>query len=92
MDKTLAKNYARDGLLWLARNKKYLEAFLLSSGTNILDLRIRSNDTEFLAFVLDFFMTSDELILNFCSDFNINPEDIEKARSTLSEQDIQYWT
>lgn len=92
MDKQTARGFATDGLLWLARNKNYLEAFLIASGTTILDLRIRSNDTEFLVFVLDFLMTSDELICNLCSNLNIEPEIIQQAHYALSNQGLRDWT
>ena len=92
MDKETAKGYASDGLLWLAKNKNYLEAFLIVSGTAIQDLRIRSNDTEFLVFVLDFLMTSDELIRNLCSSLNIDPETLRQAQYALSDQGIREWT
>ena len=92
MDRETASGYASDGLLWLARNKNYLEAFLITSGTTIHDLRIRSNDTEFLVFVLDFLMTSDELICKLCSDLNIEPQTIQQAQYALFDQGIREWT
>ena len=92
MDTKTAKDYASDGLLWLTRNQRYLEAFLVSSGTTVKSLRSRSDDTEFLSFVLDFFMTSDELILNLCRDLDIEPENIQRARHALSNKDLSDWT
>ena len=91
MDKETAKGYARDGLLWLATNEHYLVAFLSASGATIHDLRIRSNDTEFLVSIIEFFMTSDELISNLSSDLHIDPKTIKQAQHVLSDPGISDW-
>ena len=62
MNRDKATSYAINALLWLADNQQSLERFLNASGANADDLRERAQDPEFLGFVLDFFMTSDELI------------------------------
>ena len=87
-----AKGFAIKALLWLAKDNQNLEAFLMSSGANANDLRIRSKDPEFLSFILDFFMTSDELVLSLSQDLNISPEEIQIARSVLSGGDLPHWT
>jgi hypothetical protein len=92
MDKNKAKGHAIDALLWLANNQQSLEMFLNVSGANADDLRVRAQDTEFLAFVLDFFMTSDELIINLSEDLKISPEQLNIARSTLSGGELPNWT
>lgn len=92
MDKNTAIGYAIDALLWLADNQESLEVFLNASGANADDLRIRANDPEFLSFVLDFFMTSDELITKLSEDLRISPEQLNLARSTLSGGNLPNWT
>ena len=92
MDKETAKDYAIEALLLLAKDSQHLDAFLISSGANIKDLRIRAKDLEFLSFVLDFFMTSDELLINLSEKLNILPEQIQKARSVLAGGELLHWT
>ena len=92
MDKNKAKGHAIDALLWLANNQQSLEMFLNVSGANADDLRVSAQDAEFLAFVLDFFMTSDELIISLSEDLKISPEQLNIARSTLSGGELPNWT
>ena len=92
MDRNKATGYAIDALLWLADNEQSLEVFLSASGANAEDLRVRAKDPEFLAFVLDFFMTSDELIISLSEKINISPEQLDMARSALSGGNLPNWT
>ena len=92
MDKNTAESHAIDALLWLSNNQQSLEMFLNLSGANADDLRTRPQDAEFLAFVLDFFMTSDELIISLSQDLKISPEQLNIARSTLSGGKLPNWT
>ena len=92
MEKDKAKSYAITALQWLAKDNQNLEAFLMYSGADADDLRNGSKNPEFLAFVLDFFMTSDDLILNFSEDLKISPEKIRIACSILSGGDLANWT
>ena len=87
-----AKELAINALLLLAKDNQNLEAFLLSSGANADDLRIRSKDQEFLGFVLEFFMTSDELILSLSRDLTISPDKIRRAYYVLSGDNLVHWT
>ena len=92
MDRKTAQGYAIDALLWLTKHNQYLEDFLILSGVNINDLRNRAKEPEFLCFVLDFFMTSDDLIVNLSEDLNIKPEEVKIARSVLSGEVLIHWT
>ena len=92
MDKKTAQGYAIDALICLTENKQYLDDFLILSGAKIDDLRVRSKESEFLCFVLDFFMTSDNLIVSLCKNLNIAPEQVQIARSVLSEENLCHWT
>ena len=92
MDRITAQGYAFDALIWLTKNKRFLQDFLILSGANPDHLRSHSKEPEFLCFVLDFFMTSDDLIINLSKDLNIAPEHIQRARSVLSGEDLHNWT
>ena len=92
MNKDKATSYAINALLWLADNQQSLEVFLNASGANADDLRERAQDPEFLGFVLDFFMTSDELITTLSEDLKISPNQLHIARLTLAGGDLPNWT
>lgn len=92
MDRKTAQGYAIDALIWLTENKQYLDEFLILSGAKIDDLRVRSKEAEFLCFVLDFFMTSDNLIVSLSENLNIAPEQVQIARSVLSDETLYHWT
>ena len=92
MDKEKATSYAISALLWLANNQQSLEIFLNASGASPDDLRARAQDPEFLGFVLDFFMTSDELITTLSVDLNISPSQLNIARSILAGGELPNWT
>ena len=92
MNRKEAKGYATDALLWLATHDQHLETFLIVSGADVHDLRIRSKDSEFLSFVLDFVMTSDQLILSLSNYVQITPEQVKLAHFVLSGKDLQHWT
>ena len=92
MDKETAKGYAIDAFMWMAKDKQVLDAFLSCSGANASDLRIRSNDPEFLTFVMDFLMTSDKMILDLSKELNILPEKLQTARSILAGGELIHWT
>ena len=92
MDKEKATSYAISALIWLANNQQSLEMFLNASGASPDDLRVRAQDPEFLGFVLDFFMTSDELMTSLSVDLKIAPAQLNIARSTLAGGDLPNWT
>ena len=92
MENHLAREYAYDALIWLTTHQTCLQHFLNLSGTTINDLRNRAKDPIFLEFILDFFMTSDELILTLSRDLNISPEIIKMARTVLSDNKCVNWT
>lgn len=92
MDKDNAKDYAIEALLWLSKNKNCLEAFLIWSGSTVVELQGQSKNPDFLLFVLDFFMTSDDLILNLSEGLETSPEQLQVAHTVLSGDDLRYWT
>ena len=92
MELDKAKRLAVNALLWIAKDHSNLKSFLLFSGANADDLRVRSKDPEFLSFILDFFMTSDDLILGLSQNLDIPPEEIQTAHSVLSGKDLRHWT
>ena len=92
MNSKTARDCAINAFLWLSGQEHQFQTFLNVSGASIEDLKNRTKDPEFLSFILDFFMTSDELILKLSEDLNISPEHIQMARSVLSGGDEVHWT
>ena len=82
----------QDALIWLAGQPEALGRFLALSGLNPALLRDRAADPEFLGFVLDFLLGSDETILAFAADTGLNPEDPARARLKLSGGELPNWT
>ena len=92
MEENIAKGYALDALIWLTKDAQNLESFLTSSGGNTQYLRKVSKDPEFLSFVLDYIVKSDELILGLSKELSISPDKIQLARAILSDGDLYHWT
>ncbi len=92
MNKETAKNYALEALIWLTKDDQQIESLLLSSGVRPNEIRVRYNDSEFLGFILDFVMASDELVFRFSKDLNILPKEIQEATSILLGGDLPHWT
>ena len=92
MDRKTAQGHAIDALIWLTENKQYLDNFFILSGAKIDDLRTRSKEADFLCSVLDFFMTSDNLIVSLSKKLNIAPEQVQIAHSVLSDENLCHWT
>tara|TARA_B100000700_G_scaffold222442_1_gene245075 strand:- start:475 stop:753 length:279 start_codon:yes stop_codon:yes gene_type:complete len=92
MDKKLAEIYAAKALKWLAINQDNLEAFLINNGANLVDRHIITRDHQFLCSVLEFFMTSDDLIIKRSKNLNIKAENLALASRILSDETLPNWT
>jgi len=91
MNKSIAEQYAIAALNWLSENPMDLKLFLDQNGASINDVRIRAAEPEFLTFVLDFFLTSDQLVVELSNHLNIKPENLSLARDCLGGTPIN-WT
>lgn len=68
---------------FVAGQEEVLSQFLSFSGANLVDLRSRLQDVDFLGSVLDFILNQEDLLLLFCTQNNLTPQDVWKARSSF---------
>jgi len=87
-----AEKIAIHALSWMAADDEILGAFLDAAGAAPGDLRTRAADPEFLGFVLDFLLTSDDMTRAFAEAANIAPETPFQARAHLPGGDLPNWT
>jgi hypothetical protein len=78
-----AEILALKGLVFLANSEGPLDRFMALSGAGADDLRERAGEPEFLAAVMDFLMSDEELLMAFCNETSIDPKDLQIARMAL---------
>ncbi|KUJ76751.1 hypothetical protein AVO45_09580 [Ruegeria marisrubri] len=87
-----AETLALQALTWLVANDELLPVFLGSTGASEADLRIRAEDAEFLASVLDFLMLDDDWVVAFCDACAVPYDLPQQARAMLPGGDEMHWT
>jgi hypothetical protein len=83
MTRERAETIGLDGLAFLAGLPDWLERFLCLSGLETRALRERASDTDFLRAVLDFLLTEDVLVTDFCKQQSLDARDIHMAHRVL---------
>lgn len=83
MKQDRAEGIGRDALIFLAGRPELMEACLWQSGLEASELLARAQEPEFLGFVLDFLLQSDEWVQAFATDAGLRPEDVAGARAAL---------
>ena len=74
---------ALQALAYLARNEKYLSRFLSLTGTDLGTLQAIAQDRETLANVLDFMLSDERLLLEWCEADQLHPHAVATARRQL---------
>ncbi len=92
MNDQQARELGTDALLWLAGQPEELAHFMAATGNGPADLRKRAGDPEFLGFVLDFLLGSDDLARDFCTAEGLAAEQVLRARATLPGGAVPDWT
>ena len=92
MNKIDAELYAIQSLNWLANNPKLMEQFMMMSGATISDIRESSSNPEFLGNVIEFFLTSDQLVIDLSHNLKIPPEDLNQIHKLLDSNQLLNWT
>jgi hypothetical protein len=77
---------------WLALDADRLGQFLAASGAGAGDLRARAADPEFLAAILDYLMSEEAWVLDFCTTEGLPPDTPHRARAALPGGDVPHWT
>lgn len=78
-----AQTIALKALGFLAGSEGALDRLMTLSGLDRDTLRERASEPEFLVSLLDFLLSDEELLLNFCGDASIDPKTVHMARYVL---------
>ena len=70
-------------LSFLAESPQALERLMFQSGLDLSTIRKRAAERDFLAAVVDFLMTDEELLVDFCESRRIDPKTVQKAAHQL---------
>jgi len=69
---------------FIAGEPRRLGRFLEMTGIAIESIREASRDSDFLAGVLDHICEDEPLLLAFCREIGVNPDEVVRARAVLS--------
>lgn len=83
MKEEQAIGIGQDALIFLAGRPELLDACLAASGLASSDLRARAGEPDFLGFVLDFLLESDDRVTAFAAEAGLRPEAVARARVAL---------
>lgn len=92
MQQEQAEILALKALTYLAGLDEMMDRFSALSGMGPNDVLERAADPEMLAGILDFFLTDEALLTEFCEAREINPGDPARARMALPGGDLPHWT
>lgn len=92
MQKEAAETIAIQVFGWMAARDDIMGAFLDAAGSDAGAIRLRVQEPEFLGFLLDFLMTSDDMVLEFAQTNGHRPEALQAARMALPGGDLPNWT
>lgn len=87
-----AETLALKALAWIVARDDIAAGLLASSGVGMADVGARAGDPEFLGFVLDFLLSSEDTLLEFCNDAGVPPDAPSRARAALPGGDLPNWT
>jgi hypothetical protein len=88
MQRNDAETLALKGLAWLAGDPDLLARLLAATGLEPDDLRERAGDPELLAAVMDFLLSEDALLGQFCAAEDVKPLTMHRARRLLPGGEI----
>jgi hypothetical protein len=92
MNAEAAAGIAQDALIWLAGQPDLIGQFLAASGAGPAEVQRQAGDPEFLGFVLDFLLGSDDLVRSFAADAGFAPDTPMRARAALPGGAVPDWT
>ena len=91
-NKDYAEIKALEALNWLSKNPDRLADFLHLNGASISDIFERSKDPEFLVFIIEYCLSSDEIAIECFDALSIKPEELMEILSLLPGGDSYNWT
>ena len=87
-----AEILALQALTYLAGLDEEMDHFAALSGMATGDIIERAGDPELLAGVVDFFLSKEDLLTEFCEAHHIDPEMPARARQSLPGGALPHWT
>ena len=87
-----AEIIALKALAFLAADTELMDRFAALSGVAPNDLVGRAGDGEMLAGVLDFLLSDEAVLTDFCAAHDIDPEHPAAARQELPGGALPHWT
>jgi hypothetical protein len=87
-----AQIVALQALGWIAGQDELFARFLGQAGTDAATLRARAADPAVLGAVLDFLLSDEPVLLQFCADAGLPPQAPMQARAGLPGGDLPHWT
>ena len=77
---------------WLAKDERTFGNFARATGVTVEDFKEHASNPEFLASVIDFLLSSEDMVVAFCEDLSL-PFDLPmEARKALPGGDAPTWT
>jgi hypothetical protein len=87
-----AETIALQALAFLAGDEEALARFVRLTGLGPAELRAAAADPEALAGVLDHVLQDEALLLAFCADAGMRPDEPARARAYLPGGDLPHYT
>ena len=92
MNSEQAEILALQALTFLAADTEIMDRFAALSGLAPNDIIARANEAEMLAGVLDFMLSDETVLTDFCAANDLDREHPARARQTLPGGDLPHWT
>ena len=90
--KDIAEIKALEALTWLSKNQELLRDFMEQSGGTVTDIFERAKDSQFLMFVVEYCLTTDEIALECAKALKIKPEELKEILIMLPGSETYSWT
>lgn len=90
--KDIAEIKALEALVWLSKNQELLRDFMEQSGGTVTDIFERAKDPQFLMFVVEYCLTTDEIALACAKALKIKPEELKEILIMLPGSETYNWT
>jgi hypothetical protein len=87
-----AETLAAQAFSWVAEDADRLNAFMAMTGASPADVVANAASARFLGTVLDFILTEDRLVIQFCDSCALPYTSVMQARAVLPGGEVWNWT
>ena len=92
MEQEQAEIFALQALAFLATQEDKMNVFANLSGLGAGDIMARAGESDLLAGVMDFLLSDEELLTDFCNAQDVSPETPARVRQFLPGGQLPHWT